>query len=119
MPPEPDSPRPRVVATNVRTVERPPLVEADYLSASQRSTIRRAVQDAIDAHGVEYAMRNTCAELEENTASPARPLDICFTMSCRSRCPKNSLLRVRGIEYEKSSTTPPRTQPRTLTRKAP
>jgi superfamily II DNA or RNA helicase len=41
------------------------VVEADYLSASQRSTIRRAVQDAIDAHGVEYAMRNTCAELEE------------------------------------------------------
>ena len=41
------------------------MVEADYLSASQRSTIRRAVQDAIDAHGVEYAMRNTCAELEE------------------------------------------------------
>ncbi len=41
------------------------MVKADYLSASQRSTIRRAVQDAIDAHGVEYAIRNTCAELEE------------------------------------------------------
>jgi hypothetical protein len=40
------------------------VVAADHLSASQRSTIRRAVQDAIDAHGVDYAMRNTCSELE-------------------------------------------------------
>ena len=42
-----------------------PRAEADHLSPGQRSTIRRAVQDAIDAHGIEWAMRNTCAELEK------------------------------------------------------
>lgn len=42
-----------------------PELEADHLSPGQRSTIRRAVQDAIDAHGEEWAVRNTCAELEE------------------------------------------------------
>ncbi|WP_286150293.1 DISARM system SNF2-like helicase DrmD [Mycobacterium sp. ST-F2] len=41
-----------------------PQSEADHLSPRQRSTIRRAVEEAIDAHGVEWAMRNTCAELE-------------------------------------------------------
>ena len=65
MSPESEPPQLHLVATKVRPVGEPPVVEADYLSASQRSTIRRAVQDAIDAHGVEYAMRNTCAELEE------------------------------------------------------
>lgn len=39
-------------------------LEADHLSAGQRSTIRRAVQEAIDEHGIEWAMRNTCARLE-------------------------------------------------------
>jgi len=75
MPPEPDSSRPRFVATKVRTVGEPPVVAADYLSASQRSTIRRAVQDAIDAHGVEYAMRNTCAELEEKYGIPYETIE--------------------------------------------
>ena len=42
-----------------------PRAEADHLSPGQRSTIRRAIQDAIDAHGIEWAMRNTCAELEK------------------------------------------------------
>jgi len=42
-----------------------PRAEADHLSPGQRSTIRRAIQDAIDVHGIEWAMRNTCAELEE------------------------------------------------------
>jgi superfamily II DNA or RNA helicase len=40
-------------------------LEAYRLSPGQRSTIRRAIHDAIDAHGEEWAMRNTCAELEE------------------------------------------------------
>ena len=43
----------------------PPHAEADQLSPTQRSTIRRAIHDAIEAHGVEWAMRNTCAALEE------------------------------------------------------
>lgn len=38
--------------------------EADQLSPGQRWTIRRAVQEAIDEHGIEWAMRNTCALLE-------------------------------------------------------
>jgi len=42
-----------------------PQADADQLSPGQRSTIRRAVQDAIDTHGVEWAMRNTRAEFEE------------------------------------------------------
>src|SRR6476660_7840183 len=42
-----------------------PQAEADHLSPGQRSTIRRAVQYAIDAHGVEWEMRNACTELEE------------------------------------------------------
>jgi SNF2 family DNA or RNA helicase len=42
-----------------------PEVEADQLSAGQRSTIRRAVEQAIAQHGEEWAMRNTCAELQE------------------------------------------------------
>jgi superfamily II DNA or RNA helicase len=42
-----------------------PEVEADQLSAGQRSTIRRAVEHAIAQHGEEWAMRNTCAELQE------------------------------------------------------
>jgi hypothetical protein len=42
-----------------------PGAQADQLSASQRSTIRRTVQDAIASHDVEWAMRNTCVELEE------------------------------------------------------
>jgi hypothetical protein len=42
-----------------------PGVQAHQLSASQRSTIRRTVQDAIARHDLEWAMRNTCIELEE------------------------------------------------------
>jgi superfamily II DNA or RNA helicase len=42
-----------------------PLVQAHQLSASQRSAIRRAVQDAIASHDVEWAMRHTCVELQE------------------------------------------------------
>ena len=59
-----DSPRSPAVATSVRIVGEPPSSEADHLSVSQRSTIRRAVQEAVDAHGFEYAMRTTCKELE-------------------------------------------------------
>lgn len=45
-------------------MEESPQSQADHLSPGQRSTIRRAVQEAIDTHGVEWARRNTCAELE-------------------------------------------------------
>jgi hypothetical protein len=41
-----------------------PQAEADHLSPGQRSTIRRAVQRSIDEHGIEWAMRNTCTQLE-------------------------------------------------------
>ena len=41
-----------------------PASEVDHLSPSQRSTIRRLVLDAIDLHGIEWAMRNTCRDLE-------------------------------------------------------
>jgi superfamily II DNA or RNA helicase len=41
-----------------------PFVQAHQLSASQRSAIRRAVQDAIASHDMEWAMRHTCVELE-------------------------------------------------------
>lgn len=41
-----------------------PQAEAGHLSPGQRSTIRRAVQEAIDEHGIEWAMRNICAQLE-------------------------------------------------------
>ena len=41
-----------------------PALEAARLSPGQRTTIRRAIHDAIDKHGLEWAMRNTCAELE-------------------------------------------------------
>ena len=42
-----------------------PQAEASQLSAGQRNAIRRAVQRSIEQHGIEWAMRNTCAELEE------------------------------------------------------
>lgn len=42
-----------------------PAAQAHQLSASQRSTIRQTVQDAIARYGVEWAMRHTCVELQE------------------------------------------------------
>jgi len=42
-----------------------PEFEADQLSPTQRSIIRRAVHEAMAEHGIEWAMRNTCAEIEE------------------------------------------------------
>lgn len=39
-------------------------VEADHLSPGQRYTIRRSIEEAIAEHGIEWAMRNTCAQLE-------------------------------------------------------
>lgn len=65
MSPESEPPQLHLVTTKVRAVGESPALAGDHLSPGQRSTIRRAVQDAIDAHGVEWAMRNTCAELEE------------------------------------------------------
>ena len=41
-----------------------PAAQVHQLSGSQRSTIRRTVQDAIARHGVEWAMRHTCVELQ-------------------------------------------------------
>jgi len=57
--------RGRQAAIRFEFVEVSSEVEADHLSPGQRYTIRRTVQDAIEAHGMEWAMRNTCAELEE------------------------------------------------------
>src|SRR5574337_122936 len=39
--------------------------EADQLSASQRSTIRRTVRTAIENRGAEFAARNICPELQQ------------------------------------------------------
>src|SRR5690625_1091530 len=38
--------------------------EAGQLSAGQRSAIRRAVREAVAAHGPEWAIRHTCDDLE-------------------------------------------------------
>ena len=42
-----------------------PESEADQLSPTQRSGIRRAIHEAMAEHGVEWAMRNTSADIEE------------------------------------------------------
>src|ERR1035441_7657218 len=53
------------VALPLRSVVELPEAEARELSASQRSTIRKTVLDAVADHDVEWAMRNTCVELEQ------------------------------------------------------
>lgn len=66
-----------------------PQADADQLSPGQRSTIRRAVQDAIDTHGVEWAMRNTRAEFEEKYGISYDTIEyLLHAMSCRSRLPE-------------------------------
>lgn len=65
--------RPRPVSANPSTTRPADLsfepvaapTETGYLSAQQRSTIRRTVRTAIADHGAEWAARNTCPELQQ------------------------------------------------------
>jgi hypothetical protein len=62
-----------------------PEAQAHQLSDSQRSTIRRTVQDAIACHGAKWAMRHTCVELQENTDFRRTRSNTSCTVSCRRR----------------------------------
>lgn len=90
-----------------------PQTEADHLSPGQRSTIRRAVQDAIDTRGVEWAMRNTCAELEEKYGITYDTIEYLLSDELPAALPEELLPRGKRIGFEESST--PRCLSRTST----
>jgi hypothetical protein len=81
-----------------------PRAEADHVSPGQRSTIRRAIQDAIDAHGIEWAMRNTCAELEEKYRITYDTIEYLLSDELPAALPEELLTTGKRIGFEESST---------------
>jgi uncharacterized membrane protein len=68
-----------------------PVEEADQLSPSQRSTIRRAVKEAIARHDVEWAMRNTCAEFQQKYGISYEAIELLMQDALPSALPEELL----------------------------